>query len=344
MAALQAANPGRVVAVPGSLVTECMECLEEMATAGVQVRWASMAHSAGGPQAAPKRRQPWHLHRVPCSALTPPPPALCPRQVPAALQEPLKLTLEAVAAPEAAPSALSTADASAVWGCLADCMRDPSDLGSRAGRGWLQQLLVAAAERELARSGGTPPPPEPAAQQDGEGGDGASAAAAHGAPLPPPPALLPEVAPHGGCQLQPGRRGLQGQGALRELLLRALATTPDSQAPDSFMAAVASLLAYVRLRCATAAWEQGDDWGSSGGGGGSSVSGGTPAPGGGATPVSSLRQPGWAARLRSQDSLAEGDAGGARLARSESVTSGAQSSPFDGPASGWRVRQGAWPG
>lgn len=37
MAALQAANRGRVVSVPAALVTECMECLEEMATADLQV-------------------------------------------------------------------------------------------------------------------------------------------------------------------------------------------------------------------------------------------------------------------------------------------------------------------
>lgn len=36
MAALQAANPGRVVSAPAAMVNECVECLEEMATADVQ--------------------------------------------------------------------------------------------------------------------------------------------------------------------------------------------------------------------------------------------------------------------------------------------------------------------
>jgi hypothetical protein len=36
MAALQAANPGRVVAVPGAMVAECLECLEEIATSDAQ--------------------------------------------------------------------------------------------------------------------------------------------------------------------------------------------------------------------------------------------------------------------------------------------------------------------
>ncbi|PRW39232.1 hypothetical protein C2E21_7090 [Chlorella sorokiniana] len=124
MVALQASNRGRVVSVPAALVTECMECLEEMATADLQV--------------------------------------------PAALQEAVKHTLEAVTAPDAARSTLSSAESSAVWGALADCMRDPSDLGSRAGRGWLVQLLVAAAEHELARS---------SSPQGGEGGTAGTAAA-----------------------------------------------------------------------------------------------------------------------------------------------------------------------
>ena len=38
MTSLQAGNRGRVVSVPAALVTECMECLEELATADLQVR------------------------------------------------------------------------------------------------------------------------------------------------------------------------------------------------------------------------------------------------------------------------------------------------------------------
>lgn len=271
-----------------------------------------------------------------------------PVQVPAALQDAVKHTLEAVSAPDAAPGVLSGADASAVWGCLADCMRDPSDLGSRAGRGWLVQLLVAAAEHELARSS-TPPGREAAApatapaQQQGNGaqqqgsdedeGDAAVDAAVHARPVAPPPmALLPEVATHGGCQLQPGRRGMQGQMGLRELLMRALVTTPDSRAADCFMAAVSSLLAHVRLRCAAASWEQDDGWGGSSAG----ATSGTPH-------SSSLRRQGSSAgRLplahHSLDSLPDAETSQAKIVPSESGASTAHSSPFDGQGGGWRVR------
>ncbi len=273
-------------------------------------------------------------------------------QVPAALQEAVKHTLEAVAAPYAARSTLSSAEASAVWGALADCMRDPSELGSRAGRGWLVQLLVAAAEHELARSG-SPQGGEggvaaaAAAQQQkqqlqdgGEGGDGEEGATSSGSTSAaaggqaPPPALLPEVTPHGGCQLQPGRRGMLGQDALRELLMRALATTPDNRAADCFMAAVGSLLSHVRLRCAAAGWEAEDGWaggGSSGGGGGA----------GSATPGSSARLAGSASTpqlggQRSHDSLPDAEASAAKIVASESATS-VHSPPFDAQGSGWRV-------
>lgn len=36
MASLQGSNPGRVVSVPAAMVAECMECLEEIATADMQ--------------------------------------------------------------------------------------------------------------------------------------------------------------------------------------------------------------------------------------------------------------------------------------------------------------------
>lgn len=272
-------------------------------------------------------------------------PALHPTaQVPSALQDAVKHTLESVTAPDAARSALSSAEASAVWGALADCMRDPSELGSRAGRGWLVQLLVAAAEHELARSS-SPQGREGGAaaavqqkQEGEEGGDGEDSAArsgtaAMGALQQPPPALLPEVTPHGGCQLQPGRRGMQGQDALRELLMRALATTPDNRAADCFMAAVGSLLSHVRLRCAAAGWEAEDGWGASGGGGGGSV-----------TPGSSARLAGSAStpRLggqRSHDSLPDAEASAAKVVASESTAS-VHSPPFDAQGSGWRVRRG----
>ena len=258
---------------------------------------------------------------APCCACC----ACRPLQVPAALQEALRHTLEAVAAPEARPGSLSTADASAVWGCLADCMRDSSELGSRAGRGWLLQLLVAAAEHEVARISAS----SPAEQQREQGHEEA------------PPALLPEVAAHGGCQLQPGRRGLLGQDSLRELLLRALATTPDHRAADCLMAAVSSLLAHVRLRCASAGWEQDDAWG--------------PGAGAGSSSAGSIPKMGSASRLSaSHASLAEAEAGGLPQEGSEDDSIGAHSSPFEGHTGGWRVsrqRQGqssrsqcGWPG
>ena len=249
------------------------------------------------------------LTSVPC-----PLPCLPLLQVPAALQEALRHTLEAVAAPEARPSSLSTADASAVWGCLADCMRDDSELGSRAGRGWLLQLLVAAAEHEVARVNASSLA-EHQQQQEQEQEDA-------------PPALLPEVAAHGGCQLQPGRRGLQGQDGLRELLLRALATTPDHRAADCLMAAVSSLLAHVRLRCAAAGWEQDDGWGAGAGNGSS--------------PAGSIQKTGSATRLSaSQASLAEAETAGPPLEGSEEASTGAHSSPFEGQGGGWRVSRRA---
>ena len=36
MASLRGSNPGRVVSVPAAMVAECMECLEEIATADMQ--------------------------------------------------------------------------------------------------------------------------------------------------------------------------------------------------------------------------------------------------------------------------------------------------------------------
>ncbi|KAL4440437.1 hypothetical protein ABPG75_003438 [Micractinium tetrahymenae] len=328
MAALQAANPGRVVSVPAAMVNECIDCLEEIATADVQV--------------------------------------------PTALQEAVKQSLEAVSAPEAYASALSTADARAVWGCLADCMRDGSELGSRVGRGWLLQLLVAAAEQELSRGGsgggggnGGDAPQQQQQQQD-EGGEAAGAATGGAAS---PPALLPEVSAHGGCQLEERRRGMQSQDGLRELLMRALATTPDSRAADCFISAVGSLLAHVRLRCAAVGWDQEDGW--AGNGGSSSfVTATTPGPSTSAggdvdfrTPLSTsvsgsaLRAAGSAARLSalqspsshsrrpsqqkpaaqpSVDSLPDAETSAARIVPSESVSSMAQSSPWDGQGGMWR--------
>lgn len=325
MAALQAANPGRVVSAPAAMVNECVECLEEMATADVQV--------------------------------------------PLSLQEAVKQSLEAVSAPETHAGAASTPDTRAAWGCLADCMRDGSELGSRVGRGWLLQLLVAAAEHELAISnggdgGGDAQLPQ---QQEDEGGEAAPSAAAAATPLP---ALLPEVAAHGGCQLEERRRGMQGQGGLRELLMRALATTPDSRAADCFISAVGSLLAHVRLRCAAVGLDPEDGWA---GNGGSSASFGTaltPGPSASSggegdfrTPLSAsasgsaLRAPGSAARLSamqspsahsrqhsrqqlaaqaSVDSLPDAETSAVRIVPSESLGSMAQSSPSDGQGGMWR--------
>lgn len=272
-----------------------------------------------------------------------------------ALQDAVKVTLEAVTAPDAARGSLSSAEASAVWGALADCMRDPSELGSRAGRGWLVQLLVAAAEHELARSSSSSSPQggeggaaagqqQKQRQDGGEGGDGdellvrsGSAAAAAAGRQQPPPALLPEVMPHGGCQLQPGRRGMQGQDALRELLMRALATTPDNRAADCFMAAVGSLLSHVRLRCAAAAWEAEDGCAGSGGGGGGSRAGSN-TPGGSVRPAAAASTPGMGGQ-QSQDSLAEAEASAAKIVASESANS-VHSPPFDAQGSGWRVSPG----
>lgn len=50
MAALQASNRGRVVSVPAALVTECMECLEEMATADLQVKLEACRGYVGLPE------------------------------------------------------------------------------------------------------------------------------------------------------------------------------------------------------------------------------------------------------------------------------------------------------
>lgn len=298
---------------------------------------------------------------------------MCPAlQVPNSLQEAVKLSLEAVSAPEAHASALSTAEARAVWGCLADCMRDGSELGSRLGRGWLLQLLVAAAEHELSSTsgngggGGTAgdPPQQQQQQQDG-GGEEAPAPAAGTAPLP---ALLPEVTPHGGCQLEEGRRGMQGQDGLRELLMRALATTPDSRAADCFISAVGSLLAHVRLCCAAVGREQEDGWS---GGSSSFGTAATPGPSGGGgsegdfrTPLaasasgSALRAAGSAARLSamqtpsshsrqpskqqvtaqaSVDSLPDAETSAVRIVPSDSIGSMVQSSPSDGQGGMWRV-------
>lgn len=282
----------------------------------------------------------------------------------------MKQSLEAVGAPETHAGAASTPDARAAWGCLADCMRDGSELGSRVGRGWLLQLLVAAAEHELAISnggdgGGDAQLPQ---QQEDEGGEAAPSAAAAATPLP---ALLPEVAAHGGCQLETRRRGMQGQGGLRELLMRALATTPDSRAADCFISAVGSLLAHVRLRCAAVGLDPEDGWA---GNGGSSASFGTaltPGPSASSggegdfrTPLSAsasgsaLRAPGSAARLSamqspsahsrqhsrqqlaaqaSVDSLPDAETSAVRIVPSESLGSMAQSSPSDGQGGMWRV-------
>ena len=49
MASLQGSNPGRVVSVPAAMVAECMECLEEIATADMQ---ASGGGGGGGSVAA----------------------------------------------------------------------------------------------------------------------------------------------------------------------------------------------------------------------------------------------------------------------------------------------------
>ncbi|PSC72009.1 hypothetical protein C2E20_4726 [Micractinium conductrix] len=303
MAALQSSNPGRVVSVPGAMVGEVMECLEEIA-----------ANDA---------------------------------QVPAALQEAVRLTLDAVASPEAAPGGgSSAAEGSAAWGCLADCMRDGSELGSRAGRGWLLQLLVTAAEHELARSGGSgeqqqglDEPETPGAARSGGGTNGATAA----------PALLPEVSAHGGCQLQPGRRGMRGQGELRQLLMRALATTPDSRAADCFISAVGSLMAHVRLRCAADGWNGTDGWGGSGG----DEAAATPLPPSASS--ASMRGASSAARLAaasphshsrqtskmtagaSVDSLPDAETSAVRVVPSESGTSGQQSLPMDGAGGMWRA-------
>lgn len=269
-------------------------------------------------------------------------------QVPAALQEAVRLTLDAVASPEAAPGGgSSAAEGSAAWGCLADCMRDGSELGSRAGRGWLLQLLVTAAEHELARSGGSgeqqqglDEPETPGAARSGGGTNGATAA----------PALLPEVSAHGGCQLQPGRRGMRGQGELRQLLMRALATTPDSRAADCFISAVGSLMAHVRLRCAADGWNGTDGWGGSGG----DEAAATPLPPSASS--ASMRGASSAARLAaasphshsrqtskmtagaSVDSLPDAETSAVRVVPSESGTSGQQSLPMDGAGGMWRVR------
>ncbi|KAL4856367.1 hypothetical protein ACK3TF_003171 [Chlorella vulgaris] len=281
--------------------------------------------------------------------------------VPLALQEAVKLTLEAVAAPAAAasPGAGAPGDSAAAWGCLADCMRDSSELGSRTGRGWLLQLLVAAAEHELARGGGgggaqqqQQLQQEPQQHQLTRGG-GSTAAAQQGVPT----ALLPEVGSRGGCQLQPGRRGMRGQSALGELLMRALATTPDSRAADCFMAAVGSFLAHVRLRCASSGWDTEDGWGSGqtaaaggyaayGSGSSSQGPGTTPpgAPGSGVRRADSARRLGSAVQLEQRglslgDGGAEGgEASGLRLELSEGGSSGARSSPCDSGDSGsWKA-------
>lgn len=293
-------------------------------------------------------------------------------QVPTSLQDAVKQSLEAVSAPEAQAGALSTADARAVWGCLADCMRDGSELGSRVGRGWLLQLLVVAAEQELSRSssdGGGEKAGNPQQQQQQQQDEGGEEALAPSAGAPPLPALLPEVTVHGGCQLEEGRRGMQGQDGLRELLMRALATTPDSRAADCFISAVGSLLAYVRLRCAAVGWDQADGW--AGNGSGSFATAATPGPdvSGGSTsdfrtPLSAsasgsaLRAAGSAARLSalqspsshsrqpskqqlaaqaSVDSLPDAETSAVRIVPSDSIGSLAQSSPSDGQGGMWRV-------
>eukprot|EP00887_Chlorella_sp_A99_P002375 scaffold10.g2375.t1 len=199
-------------------------------------------------------------------------------QVPPALEEAVQYSLDAVADQGGGvpvPPLGAPADDAAVWECLAGCLRDPSDLGARIGGGWLLRLLVAAAERALLAGGG--------------GGCG------------PPLALLPEVRPGGGCHLAPGARGLGGQERLRELLTRVLATTPDSRAPESFIAAVGSLLAHVRLRAQLAALEREQELGSGapgavrralnaaaappGGGGGGAPRGGGGSSSGGGSPL-----------------------------------------------------------
>jgi hypothetical protein len=184
-------------------------------------------------------------------------------------------------------------------------------------------------------------------------GGGSTAAAQQGVPT----ALLPEVGSRGGCQLQPGRRGMRGQSALGELLMRALATTPDSRAADCFMAAVGSFLAHVRLRCASSSWDTEDGWGSGqaaaaggyaayGSGSSSQGPGTTPpgAPGSGVRRADSARRLGSAVQLEQRGlALGEGgaeggEASGLRLELSEGGSSGARSSPCDSGDSGsWKV-------
>lgn len=108
MAAVQAVNPGRVIAVPPAFVGELLGCLEDLA----------------------------------CHA----------SQVPRALEERLRRSLEVVAAEEAPENAAAAMREDAfIWDALVDCLRDQSELGGEIARGWLLQLLLTSAERELQR-------------------------------------------------------------------------------------------------------------------------------------------------------------------------------------------------
>jgi hypothetical protein len=164
--------------------------------------------------------------------------------------------------------------------------------------------------------------------------------------------LLPEVSAHGGCMLAPGQCGLRGQEALRELLMRALATTPDSRAADAFIAAVGSLLANVHLRCTAAAAGSGSSSGD--GNDGWAADGGSVSAGGSATAPSTTKSaPGSTSVLQrvrsalakpaSADSLGEHSAGadetsGLHVEPSESASMrSADSSPFESSGSAWRV-------
>lgn len=107
MAAVQAVNPGRVIAVPPAFVSEVLGCLEDVA-----------CHAA---------------------------------QVPRALEESVKHSLEVVAAEEVLEAASTTQEDAQVWDTLVDYLRDQSDLGGEIARGWLLKLLLASAEQELQR-------------------------------------------------------------------------------------------------------------------------------------------------------------------------------------------------